>query len=208
MKAPSPTVAGIDVGGPKKGFHAVALRGKRLVAKLATTVPGQVVAWCRALHVSAVGIDAPCRWSHTGRARLCERELAGLGMSCFSTPSRIVGEVHPFYRWMVNGAELFRLLAPHYRLYDGRAPLLEPLSFETFPQAIACGLAGKMLSAKNKGVERRRLLDQAGLTTDALTSIDEIDAALCALAAQYALAGSFKVFGDAAEGLILVPHRL
>jgi predicted RNase H-like nuclease len=65
-----------------------------------------------------------------------------------------------------------------------------------------------MLSAKNKRVERRRLLDQAALTTDALTSIDEIDAALCALAAQHVLAGSFKAFGDAAEGFILIPHRL
>jgi len=207
MKASGHTVAGIDVGGRKKGFHAVALREERIVAKLATPVPGQVVAWCRELHVSVVGIDAPCRWSPTGRARLCERELAGLGISCFSTPSQLVGEVHPFYRWMVNGAELYRLLGPHYRLYDGRTPLFEPLCFETFPQAIACCLAGKMLSAKNKRVERRRLLDQAALTTDALTSIDEIDAALCALAAQSVLAGSFKVFGDAAEGFILVPNR-
>ena len=80
MKASSPTVAGIDVGGTRKGFHAVALREERIVATLATSVPGEVVAWCRELHVSAVGIDAPCRWSHTGRARLCERELAGFGM--------------------------------------------------------------------------------------------------------------------------------
>ena len=147
------------------------------------------------------------------RAPTTPQDLAGsslsvLFMSCFSTPSQIVGEVHPFYRWMVNGAELFRLLVPYYRLYDGRMPLLEPLCFETFPQAIACYLAGKMLSAKIKRVERRRLLDQAALTTDALTSIDEIDAALCALAAQHVLAGSFKVFGDAAEGFILIPHRL
>ena len=205
MKAPSHTVAGIDVGGTKKGFHAVALRDEAVVAKLATSTPGHVVAWCRELHVSAVGIDAPCRWSDTGRARWCERELAGLGMSCFSTPSQIVGEVHPFYRWMVNGAELFRQLAPHYRLYDGRTPTLEPLCFETFPQAIACCLACKRLSAKNKRVERRWVLDQAALTTDALTSIDEIDAALCALAAQHVLAGSFKAFGDAAEGFVLVP---
>jgi predicted nuclease with RNAse H fold len=208
MKAPSHTVAGVDVGGTKKGFHAVALREETIVGKLATAAPAQVVVWCRELHVSAVGIDAPCRWSHAGRARWCERELAGLGMSCFATPSQIVGEVHPFYRWLVNGAELFRLLAPHYRLYDGRTPLLEPLCFETFPHAIACSLAGATLSAKHKRVERRRLLDQAGLTTDALTSIDEIDAALCALAAQHVLAGSFKAFGEAADGFLLIPHRL
>ena len=139
--------------------------------------------------------------------RDCERELTGLRMSCFSTPSQLVGEVHPFYQWMVNGAELFRRLAPHYRLYDGRTPLVEPLCFETFPQAIACCLAGKRLSAKHKRIERRRLVEQAIQRTDALTSIDEIDAALCALAAQDVLAGSFNVFGDAAEGFILVPNR-
>src|SRR6478672_13673555 len=53
MKAPSHTVAGIDVGGTKKGFHAVALRDEAVVAKLATSTPGHVVAWCRELHVSA-----------------------------------------------------------------------------------------------------------------------------------------------------------
>jgi predicted RNase H-like nuclease len=65
-----------------------------------------------------------------------------------------------------------------------------------------------MLSAKHKRIERRQLLEEAIQTTDALTSIDEIDAALCALAAQYVHAGSFNVFGDAAEGFILVPNRL
>ena len=44
MKAPSHTVAGIDVGGTKKGFHAVALREERIVATLATSLPGQAVA--------------------------------------------------------------------------------------------------------------------------------------------------------------------
>ena len=37
MKASSHMVAGIDVGGTKKGFHAVALREETVVAKLATS---------------------------------------------------------------------------------------------------------------------------------------------------------------------------
>jgi predicted nuclease with RNAse H fold len=198
-------VAGIDVGGTKKGFHAVALQEGRVLAKLATCSAADVADWCRTQGASAVGIDAPCQWSLTGRARPCERELAGLGMSAFSTPSRARGAVHPFYRWMVNGAELFRQLALSYRLYDGRSAPLDPLCFETFPQAIACTLAGKMLLAKNKRGDRRGLLAKAGIATDALKTIDEIDAALCALAAQHVLAGSFKAYGDAAEGFILVP---
>lgn|SRR5512134_1273480 len=207
MRAAAHTVVGVDVGGAKKGFHAVALQDNQIVDKLATCNAADVAAWCREQRASAVGIDAPCQWSLTGKARPCERELAGLGLSAFSTPCLTIGKVHPFYGWMVNGADLFRLLAPHYWLYNGRTAPLDALCFETFPHAIACTLAGKTLSAKNKRVDRRRVLEQAGIGTDALKRIDDIDGALCALAAQHVLAGSFKAFGDAAEGFILVPHR-
>src|SRR5262245_60050950 len=129
MRMQGRTVAGIDVGGTRKGFHAVALRGKKILATLATCHAANLAGWCREQGASAVGVDAPCRWSLPGRARPCERELAGLGLSCFSTPAQAIGEIHPFYRWMVQGAELFRLLAPHYRLYNDRMPLFEPLCF-------------------------------------------------------------------------------
>ena len=198
---------GIDVGGWKKGFHAVALRDGRLSAMVSTENPAHVAAWCRARGASAIGIDAPSQWSLSGRARPCERELAALGMSVFFTPSRAVGEVHPFYRWMVNGTALYTRLLTHYRLYDGQVPTVDPLCFETFPQAIACALAGKTLSAKKKRVDRRRLLEDAGIATESLTTIDQVDAALCALAAQHVLAGSFKAFGEVGEGFILVPNR-
>ncbi|HET7909793.1 MAG TPA: DUF429 domain-containing protein, partial [Nitrospira sp.] len=123
MKRQPHTLVGIDVGGNRKGFHAVALRGKQIVATLATCRATDVVAWCREQASYAVAIDAPSQWSVTGRSRPCERELARLGMRCFYTPSREVGQEHPFYRWMVNGAELFRLMTQYYRLYDGkRAP--------------------------------------------------------------------------------------
>ena len=201
------TVVGVDVGGMRKGFHAVALRDNQIVAKLTTCSALDVATLCREQGAAAVGIDAPCQWSLTGRARPCERELAGLGMSVFSTPSQAVGQVHPFYRWMVNGAELFQLLVPDYWLYDGRSAPLDPLCFETFPQAIACSLAGRNLSAKNKRADRRRLLVQAGISSEALPPIDDIDAGLCALSAQHVLAGRFKAYGDAAEGFILLPAR-
>jgi predicted RNase H-like nuclease len=106
---------------------------------------------------------------------------------------------------MVHGSELFRLLMPHFGLYDGRDSGLGPLSFETFPQAIACALAGRKLVAKRKRADRRRVLEKAGIVTDSLTIIDTIDAALCAVAAQYVLAGRFNAYGDAPEGFILVP---
>ena len=107
---------------------------------------------------------------------------------------------------MVNGTGLYACLLSHYRLYDGRRSTGAPLCFETFPQAIACALAGKRLLAKNKRVDRRRLLEQAGIATESLTGIDQVDdAALCAVAAQHVLAGSFNAWGEAGEGFILMP---
>ena len=198
---------GIDVGGPRKGFHAVALRDRGVSAVLSSDSPAHVAGWCRAQGASAIGIDAPCHWRLSGRARPCERELAGLGLPVFSTPNRAVGDVHPFYRWMVNGTALYACLLSQYRLYDGRCATVGPLCFETFPQAIACALAGKRLLAKNKRVDRRRLLEHAGIATESLTCIDQVDAALCAVAAQHVLAGSFNALGEAGEGFILMPDH-
>ena len=202
----SAIAVGIDVGGAKKGFHAVALLKRRVVATLTTCSAADITLWCIQQGAAAVGVDAPCRWSVSGRSRPCERELASHGISAFSTPTRATGEAHPFYRWMVNGLALYKRLASHYCLYDGRSPLVEPFCFETFPHAIACALEGKRLSADRKRMDRRRLLERAGFAVQALTSIDQVDAALCALSAQHVLAGRFHTYGDAAEGFILVPH--
>jgi predicted nuclease with RNAse H fold len=198
-------VVGVDVGGPKKGFHAVALLDRQLLEKFATRNAGAMVAWCRKLDASVVGIDAPCCWSRTGRARPCERALAAEGLHAFATPSRSVGVRHRFYRWMRNGAELFRLLTPHYRLFDGQYSESSPVCFETFPHAVACALARTILPAKQKGTDRSRLLRDAGLSLDSLTNIDIVDAALCALTAQHLVAGTIKTYGDVEEGFIVVP---
>lgn len=200
-----PVVVGVDVGGPKKGFHAVALKDRQLFEMVALRDPAAVVQWTRSLHASAVGIDAPCAWSLTGRGRHCERELASSGIRAFATPSRAVGARHPFYSWMLNGAELFCHLMTHYQLFDGRQSPTDPVCFETFPHAVACTLAGKILSARHKRAERPRLLRQAGVSVDSLTAIDQVDAALCALTAQHLLCGAFRAYGDAVEGFIIVP---
>ena len=155
----------------------------------------------------AVGVDAPCAWSRTGGRRACERELAEIDIQAFATPSVAIGHRHPFYGWMLNGAELFRLLGERYQMYKGQpSGLQRPICFETFPHAIACALAGRTLVAKNKRVDRRRLLDEAGIATEVLRTIDEVDAALCASAAHHFLSGRFKQYGDEREGYILVPH--
>jgi len=168
-------VVGVDVGGPKKGFHAVAILGGQFGEKVATLNAAEVVAWCRKLDAPVVGIDAPCRWSCTGRARSCERELASEGIHAFATPSQVIGESHKFYRWMHNGARLYRLLTSHYKLFDGTHSLSSPVCFEKFPQAVACALAKTIVSAKHKRRDRRRLLREAGLSIDSLTNIDMVD---------------------------------
>jgi len=57
--APGSIVVGVDVGGPKKGFHAVALRDEQYCEKFSTPIAKEVAAWCRKLKASVVGIDAP-----------------------------------------------------------------------------------------------------------------------------------------------------
>ena len=46
-------VVGIDVGGHRKGFHAVALRGCEVIDRLASPDPRAIADWCRA------GADVP-----------------------------------------------------------------------------------------------------------------------------------------------------
>lgn len=204
--AEPPVVVGIDVGGLRKGFHAVALREECLVDMCVSKDAGVIAQWCEDIGAQAIGIDAPCRWSATGRARQAERMLAATGIFAFATPSREKAGTCEFYRWMLNGAELYKVLERRYRLFDGhnlQAPTL--VCFETFPHAVACALAGTIVSAKSKRSIRGGLLRQAGIDTSRLSNIDMIDAALCSLTANLFLAGQIKTYGDASEGIIVVP---
>ncbi len=45
----------------------------------------------------------------------------------------------------------------------------------------------------------------AGIDISALTNMDLVDAALCALTAQHLVAGSIKTYGDITDGFIVVP---
>ena len=201
-------VVGIDVGGPRKGFHAVALRDGSYLSRSASKDAGWIANWCRDIGAQAVGIDAPCRWSTDGRARPAERQLMRSKIWCFSTPTRVIAYTHPrkHYSWMLAGEELFQQLGLDYVLFDGSQPYNDQrLCFETFPQAVACSLAGEIVAANQKGAVRRRLLAAAGVDVEQLKNIDLVDAALCAVTAHRLLGGAVKTYGEHGTGLIVVP---
>jgi predicted nuclease with RNAse H fold len=197
-------VAGIDVGGSSKGFHAVAFRDGQYLSRYRSHDPKSIAEWCRETDALLVGIDAPCRWRSSGKARAAERELAREKISCFVTPDKEKAHIRPFYQWMLNGAELYSEIEPDYPLFSGRWSS-GPVCFETFPQAVACALAGSIVSAKQKAVVRRDLLSRHGIDLSALTNIDFVDGALCALTAHYLLMGKVRAYGDNESGYIVVP---
>jgi len=195
---------GVDVGGTRKGFHAIALQERAIMARLHTLAASEMGDWCNELGVLGIAIDAPCRWSRTGRARLAEREMAKEKIFAFATPSRAEAETKQFYRWMLNGASLYSCIESNYKLFDGHKPR-KRFCVETFPQAVACALAGRVLPAKKKSANRLAVLESEGIATTTLTNMDYIDAALCALAARYIGMGSYRSYGDDEEGFIVVP---
>ena len=118
MKSDGKTVIGIDVGGSGKGFHAVALRNRRLEAQHFTAATA-VEDWCLEQGAEVVAVDAPCAWASSGSSRLAERALKAGGetIQCFKTPTqtsakRSAAEGSTFYGWVFNGEKLYKRLIP------------------------------------------------------------------------------------------------
>lgn len=200
-------VAGIDIGGPRKGCHLVVLRGSEILCNINSRNPLDLLEHCIKHDVIAIGVDAPCAWGIAGVGRIAERELAKERIFFFSTPTRERATSSSFYGWMLSGEQVYHALAAAYPLLPGPNYTVGRVCFETFPHAITCALLGRdAASAKMKNVQRRALLAQAGITADALKSIDAVDAALCALTARYLLDGQVHAYGDTAGGFILVPR--
>lgn len=205
-----PVVVGIDVGGRTKGFHAVALSGGRYLGQFASTDTPALASWCvHAVAATVIAVDAPCRWSVHGEGRPAERQLLRRGIRCFFTPASGTAHTpHPtgFYDWMLRGEALYRALKATHPLCVGWPDRRARYCFETFPHAITWHLRGGNADARQKRTQRRDLLRQHGIETENLTSIDRMDAALCALAAHLAACGErLEVFGEARSGLIIVP---
>ena len=206
------TAVGIDVGGARKGFHAVAITGGHYASHMATKDVEELVHWCRAtMRARVIAIDAPCRWSKDGRARPAERQLMKKRIWCFSTPTRQMAIDHSrnHFGWMLRGEALFQALEPTHNLCR-ELPMADGTNrcFETFPHAIAWHLSPELVAASRKREQRKQLLQSSRIDTKRLTNIDLVDAALCALVAYRAATGAACVsYGEPDTGLIIVPHK-
>lgn len=212
-QANGPMVVGVDVGGARKGFHAVALRGGAFHDCHTTADAVALAQWCvHTTGAQVIAVDAPCRWSTDGRARPAERQLMDERIMCFSSPTRQKALDHPtkYFDWMLRGEAIYQALEPSHPLSAALPAPGQRCCFETFPHAITAHLHQALglppPQARRKRLERRALLERCAVDCHQLTSIDWIDAALCALAAdQVASGGPCRMYGEPGSGLLIVP---
>ncbi|MFM9042034.1 MAG: DUF429 domain-containing protein [Vulcanococcus sp.] len=201
--------AGVDVGGARKGFHAVLLEGRSVVDQLNTSDAETLASWC--LRAERIAIDAPCGWALPGeRSRLCERQLLAAGIHCFATPTREVAlaSTSNFYGWMLQGESLYQALQQQGLAIARDAHALQGrCCFESFPHGITIALSPQIeLRAALKLEQRSALLQRFGVSLSGLSSIDWIDAAVCALAAQLLSEPcTLQIYGESEGGLLVLP---
>lgn len=199
-------VAGIDIGGEAKGNHLVIMRGTRILwNNRIRETPEKMLEKCIELEVAAVGIDAPCQWRTGEAGRQAEKLLAKMRISCFATPTRGRASESRFYDWMFNGKRLYNAFVERFPLFKGETEIGGQVCFETFPHAVTCALRGREVTTAKKNVQRREALERLGVEITPLRTIDEVDAALCAVTASYLLEGRVNAYGDDIGGFIVVP---
>jgi predicted nuclease with RNAse H fold len=139
--APSPAPvrwAGVDVGGPRKGFHVAVIDDRALVAgPQRVCAPTDVLSWLRRHDPLIVAIDGPCTAAPPGaRWRSCERALARSVCGIRWTPDAAAIAENPYYAWVVQALALFRLV-------EGVYPTIE-----CFPTASWTRWAGPRLASR------------------------------------------------------------
>jgi predicted nuclease with RNAse H fold len=197
---------GVDVS-ERRGLDLVLLDadGRVLEARRAATLDG-LCAFVTESKPDVIAVDSPPACARAEGGRLAERELARLGIRAYGVPHRPVDLDQPFLAWMRVGFQVFaRCEALGYRRFRGDVTLQGCVA-EVFPHASAVVLAhGLPAQGVTKRVFRRDVLDQHGLSSSALTSLDLVDAALAALTGMFALGGRSCWVGDPEEGVILLP---
>ena len=195
---------GIDVGGIKKGFHAVANRDGLYFAQFHSIHPDEVASWVLSHNPSAVAIDAPSMFSLNSGSRKAERELVSNGMRCFYTPTRALAAKSRFYDWVFNGELLYQKLG--LPIFMGEQSQ-ETCAIETFPHAVQMSLWAEDPNpiGNKRSVRESTLALKANYDTSQLSNIDFIDVALCAVSADYFAHHQFTAYGCKTEGYIVLP---
>jgi predicted RNase H-like nuclease len=206
---------GVDVS-VARGLDVVVLdHRRRLVGgPLARQTPDDLEALLRRVRPAAVAIDSPPAWGVRGSSRRAERDLIGLGLPCFRTPSDPALREHPFYAWMFAGHAAFAAAGrAGYPCFTGDS---EPSgrALEVFPHGAAVALAGcrPPPGTARRPAEKRRwraaVLARAGVDVGPLRTLDALDAALAALVAVIvAEGGPWFALGDADEGCVVLPGK-
>jgi predicted nuclease with RNAse H fold len=196
---------GIDVG-VRKGLDLVLLEGLRVVGSERRVALGDLRTWIETWRPSAIGIDSPPAFG-SGGPRSTEVAVRRLGINLYATPWAPERIASRFYDWMRTGHAVFRIAGQAgYPLFDGLHP--HASAMETFPYACAVVLHGRLRpSAIPKELWRREALQRAGVEDCVLDGLDQVDAALAALAVHRALQGAFVAPGEPSEGVIVLPCR-
>lgn len=135
-------------------------------------------------------------WSYWGRRYIGSRHLRANVQKITARGSN---------DWVFNGEKLYRLLGNDYPHFDGQIRK-GSACIETFPHAVVCAMAGRVVLAQPKATVRRSALQNRGYGISGLSNIDFVDAALCAVAADEFLKDNYKIFGNREEGFIIVPR--
>jgi predicted nuclease with RNAse H fold len=194
---------GIDVAEARRGLDLVVLDAERQVlacyAHLSIEAAAELV--LHEFRPTVVCIDSPAQWSQAGSNREAERVLRRLGINAFQTP--LEERAGRFHDWMRVGFAMYEALSPAYPRYRGGAVI--ETAAEYFPHASAVALAGRIGQFKDKLAFRHRVLEENGVRTSSLRTLDQVDAALGALTGRIALDGGHCWVGDADEGPLLLP---
>ena len=180
--------AGVDVGGPGKGFHVAVVDAIRLVdAAAGIASADRVAAWLGRRRPAIVAVDGPRAWASPGeRSRACEREFARARVCAIRyTPARALAEGNEYYDWIRCGLALYDALA-------GASWLI----IECFPTASWTRWGGPR-KGETRARWSERVLRGRGLgAVPTRLDQDERDAIGAALTARAWARGEARAFGD------------
>jgi predicted nuclease with RNAse H fold len=191
------TWAGVDVGGKKKGFHAVVIDDGGVVAGPQNIEKAnEVVMWLERFAPVVVAVDSPSCAAPAGeRSRAGERALASAVCGIRWTPdAEALAAGGAYFEWIRNGLELYACLATTTTRWE---------IIEVFPTA-SFTVWGEKRGQTRRARWSRLILE--GLALGGLPSRrlnqDDRDAIAAALTARFHDGGETQTFGE-----IVVPSR-